>query len=105
MRLLSYPCGSCCQGWIPTPRRVCVSQSLLEQLLCLLEQGREVAAVLGLLESFVQLGGKRQVASQFHRIAQAMAPRVHELLSHLSQQPQDPPGASPGTFRGLIDIG
>ena len=69
-------------------------QSLLEQLIRLLEQGRETTPVLALLESFVHLGGKQQVAAQVHRVAQAMAPKLETLLTHLSQQPADPPGAA-----------
>ena len=72
-----------------------MGQTLLEQLVGLLESGRERAPVLGLLESFVHLGGKRSVAAQFHRIAQAMAPQLQALLTHLSQQPPDPPGDPP----------
>ena len=82
-------------------------QSLLEQLLRLLEQGRETAPVLALLESFVHLGGKQQVAAQLHRVAQAMGPKLQTLLTHLSQQPADPPGAAcwlPGRLAPRVQV-
>ena len=89
------------QCFLECPQRLCslltatrVLQTVLEQLLVLLSRGREVALVLGLLEAFVFLGNKRTVASQMHRVAAALGPRLQSVLEHLLvPRPNSVPGA------------